>query len=110
MASGLVCRANRPNTWLHRSACKREEKPCQLGAHRGNEPGEPTEVLGDRHKGELVLCAAGATQSQPAKPENALQVREQHLNALTIVPELHEGVSRGVCERDVGEVFVGVLW
>src|SRR6266511_6297592 len=32
MASGLVCRANRPNTWLHRPACKREEKPCQLGA------------------------------------------------------------------------------
>jgi len=33
MASGLVCRANRPNTWLHRPACKREEKPCQLGEH-----------------------------------------------------------------------------
>jgi hypothetical protein len=32
MASGLVRRANRPNTWLHRPACKREEKPCQLGA------------------------------------------------------------------------------
>src|SRR5438876_1764241 len=27
-----VCRANRPNTWLHRPACKREENPCQLGA------------------------------------------------------------------------------
>src|SRR4029450_3251213 len=32
MANGLVWRANRPNTWLHRPACKREEKPCQLGA------------------------------------------------------------------------------
>jgi hypothetical protein len=32
MASGLVCRANRPNTWLHRPACERAEKPCQLGA------------------------------------------------------------------------------
>ena len=32
MASGPVCRANRPNTWLHRPACKREENPCQLGA------------------------------------------------------------------------------
>jgi hypothetical protein len=32
MASGLVCRANRSNTWLHRPACKREEKLCQLGA------------------------------------------------------------------------------
>ena len=32
MASGHVNRTNRPNTWLHRPACKREEKPCQLGA------------------------------------------------------------------------------
>src|SRR5262245_48820464 len=32
MASGHVNRTNRPNTWLHRPTCKREEKPCQLGA------------------------------------------------------------------------------
>jgi len=32
MASGHINRANRPNTWLHRPACRREEKPCQLGA------------------------------------------------------------------------------
>ena len=32
MASGHVNRTNRPNTWLHRPACKCEEKPCQLGA------------------------------------------------------------------------------
>jgi len=32
MASGHVNRTKRPNTWLHRPACKREEKPCQLGA------------------------------------------------------------------------------
>jgi hypothetical protein len=32
MASGLVCRANRPNTWLHRPSLRREVFPCQLGA------------------------------------------------------------------------------
>src|SRR5262245_9702291 len=32
MASGHVNRTNRPNTWLHRPACGREESPCQLGA------------------------------------------------------------------------------
>jgi hypothetical protein len=32
MASGHVNRTKRPNTWLHRPASKREEKPCQLGA------------------------------------------------------------------------------
>jgi hypothetical protein len=32
MASGHVNRTNRPNTWLHRPTCMREENPCQLGA------------------------------------------------------------------------------
>src|SRR4029453_18083742 len=32
MASGHVNRINRPNTWLHRPTCKREKRPCQLGA------------------------------------------------------------------------------
>ena len=32
MASGHVNRANRPNTWLDRPACKRAESPCQQGA------------------------------------------------------------------------------
>jgi hypothetical protein len=43
-----VCRANRPNTWLHRPACKREEKPCQLGAvhtwHLAAMPGASLDV------------------------------------------------------------------
>jgi hypothetical protein len=30
MASGPVCRTNRPNTWLHRPATQREDSPCQL--------------------------------------------------------------------------------
>ena len=32
MASGHVNRTNRPNTWLHRPAMRREDSPCQLGA------------------------------------------------------------------------------
>jgi hypothetical protein len=32
MASGHVNRTNRPNTWLHRPATRREESPCQSGA------------------------------------------------------------------------------
>ncbi len=31
MASGHVNRTNRPNTWLHRPATRREDSPCQLG-------------------------------------------------------------------------------
>ena len=48
MASGHVNRTNRPNTWLHRPACKREEKPCQLGAvhtwHFSAVPTAPSDV------------------------------------------------------------------
>jgi hypothetical protein len=32
MASGHVNRTNRPNTWPHRPAKRREDFPCQLGA------------------------------------------------------------------------------
>ena len=32
MASGHVNRTKRPNTWLHRPTCVREESPCQPGA------------------------------------------------------------------------------
>src|SRR5262249_17295861 len=32
MASGHVNRTNRPNTWLHRPTCVREQSPCQPGA------------------------------------------------------------------------------
>jgi len=32
MASGHVNRINRPNTWLHRPATRREDFPCQPGA------------------------------------------------------------------------------
>src|SRR5438094_7559055 len=42
----LVCRANRPNTWLHRPACKHEENPCQLGAvHTWHIADMPTSLL-----------------------------------------------------------------
>jgi hypothetical protein len=37
------------------------------------------------HAFVAVLCAARTTQSQPAESENALQVREQHLDTLAAV-------------------------
>ena len=45
MASGHVNRTNRPNTWLHRPATRREDSPCQLGAvhtwHLATNPARP---------------------------------------------------------------------
>ncbi len=48
MASGHVNRTNRPNTWLHRPATRREDSPCQLGAvhtwHFSAVPAAPGDV------------------------------------------------------------------
>jgi len=56
MASGHVNRTNRPNTWLHRPACKREEKPCQLGAvHTWHKADMPTRLQFVRFRGEAAI-------------------------------------------------------
>src|SRR5690348_3170890 len=46
---------------------------------------------------ELVLCAAGPSQSQPVELQDALQVREQHLDLLPLAP-------RGLVGRGCGDV------
>jgi hypothetical protein len=47
MASGHVNRTKRPNTWLHRPACGREESPCQLGTGRALQAGyDDLEMVG----------------------------------------------------------------
>jgi hypothetical protein len=40
--------------------------------------------LCDCRQRELELCAAGATKAQSVKPQNALEVRKQHLDLLAI--------------------------
>jgi hypothetical protein len=58
MASGHVNRTNRPNTWLHRPTCKREEKAfiflSAFGAKRicrdGGQHIDPTRLTHLRHE------------------------------------------------------------
>jgi hypothetical protein len=47
---------------------------------------QASEVLGDGRKHELVLCAARTPKAETTEPQNALQVREPHLDAFTIMP------------------------
>jgi hypothetical protein len=47
MASGHVNRTNRPNTWLHRPATRREDSPCQLGAVHTWHLADMTTVIAD---------------------------------------------------------------
>src|SRR5499433_1472746 len=63
MANGHVNRTNRPNTWLHRPACKREEKPCQLGAvhtwHKVDIPTQSVNCLLSRAKRTCTVAWLG---------------------------------------------------
>jgi hypothetical protein len=52
----------------------------------GDQLREASEVLGDSREHEFILYATRATQTEPAQPQDALQVREPHLNALAVVP------------------------
>jgi hypothetical protein len=54
MASGLVCRTNRANTWLHlhHQRCKREKSPCEHGAiHTWHIASIRTQTLNVRFRG-----------------------------------------------------------
>ena len=79
---------------------------------------EPPQVLSDGGQNKLILGASGATQSQSAEPQDALQVCEPHLNLLSLTSRLLEalGASKGAC--NVSGVFMdvardlarGLLW
>ena len=46
--------------------------------------GEPLQILCDCCQRELELRAARSSQAQSSEPQNALEVREQHLDLFTI--------------------------
>ena len=54
------------------------------GGGASHKLGEPPQVLCGRSQRELELCTAGTAKAQTTKPQNALEVREQHLNLLAI--------------------------
>src|SRR5262249_60323084 len=69
---------------------------------------EPTGLLGVRRKRELILGAVRAARSQPVESENALKVREQHLDAVAVAPGLLESMGPGKRASHVTGVFVNV--
>jgi len=50
----------------------------------GDQLGQPTEVLRNRRQRELELGTAWPAQSQPAEPQDTLQVRKQHFDTLPV--------------------------
>jgi hypothetical protein len=50
----------------------------------GDQLGKPAKVLRNRCQRELELGTAWPAQSQPAEPQDTLQVRKQHFDTLPV--------------------------
>ncbi len=53
-----------------------------------NQRSEPPQVLSNGGQNKLILSASWTTQSKPAELQDALQVREPHLDLLALTPRL----------------------
>ena len=77
MASGHVNRTNRPNTWLHRPATRREDSPCQLGAvhtwHFSAVPTPLSDVGYPGHTGKHLIVLSFTGFDPDADMDHALQ-------------------------------------
>jgi hypothetical protein len=72
-----------------------------------SELGEFSKVLGGGGKEEFVTGAAWASQAKPAKPQDPLQMSEQHLHhLLAIAPGCVAGISFGDRTRHVSCPFM----
>src|SRR6266487_3439656 len=75
MASGHANRANRPNTWLHRPATRREVLTCQPGAvhtwHKADVPLALTNVCFEGKNGHDV----GVTRFPTFDPKRTFMLR-----------------------------------
>ena len=66
-----------------------------------NQRCEPSQVLGDGSQNKFILGASWTTQSKPAELQDALQVREPHLDLLALTSRLLEalGASEATGQR-----------
>jgi len=76
MASGHASRANRPNTWLHRPATRREVLTCQPGAvHTWHLADESCSARGSGSRsGWIAQLRAACHQKRPAQKNEALDL------------------------------------
>ena len=70
--------------------------------------GEPSQVLGDSGQNKLVLSASWTTQSKPTELQDALQVREPHLDLLALMSRLLEALGASERPGNVAGVLMDV--
>ena len=75
------------------------------GGWHGYQLGHFAEVLGGGGEEELVSCSVWTSQAQAIHPEDALEVREQHLDLLSLAARDQIGVGCG----DIAGEITGAL-
>src|SRR6516225_6195698 len=82
MASGHVNRTKRPNTWLHRPTCVREESPCQPGAvhtwHFSDIASYGGMSAADDRSGQASHDFAGGNEKETASASRNVWLRAGH--------------------------------
>jgi hypothetical protein len=75
----------------------------------GHQPGQSAQVLGGCRHQKLVLCSGWSSETQAVEPENAFEMREQHLDLLASVAGRHIGTEARYQQyiRDFNSTFVG---
>jgi hypothetical protein len=63
----------------------------------GDQLCEPSQILSDVGQNKLILSASRSAKSNPTEPQDALQMREPHLDPLALPSQLLEAL--GTSER-----------
>jgi len=71
---------------------------------------ERPQVLSDSGKDKFILGTSRAAQSKPTEPQDALQVREPHLDLFALTPRLFEGLGAGEGASNITSGFVLIAW
>ena len=73
-----------------------------------NQRCEPPQVLSNGGQNKLVLSTSWTTQSKPTELQDALQVREPHLDLLALTPRLLEALGASERPRNVPGMFMDI--
>lgn len=76
-----------------------------VGCH-GDQLGHLAEVLGGGGEEELISCAVWTSQAQAIHSEDALEVREQHFDLLSLAARDQIGVGRGDIAGQISCTFM----
>jgi hypothetical protein len=78
------------------------------GWRSSNQRCQPPQILGDGSKNKLVLGTSRSTQSKPTELQDALQVREPHLDLLALMSRLLKAFGASERPGNVSGMLVDI--